>query len=286
MNPDVGLVLEGGAMRGLFTAGVLDVLMQNGIFIPTVIGVSAGAAFGCNYKSGQIGRALRYNLRFCRDKRYCSVRSLIKTGDIYGAEFCYYTIPDELDLFDKEAFNSSPMEFWVVATDVLTGQPVYKQLDKVDGDCMEWIRASASMPMVSRPVRVGGHILLDGGMSDSIPLRFMNAKGHEKNVVVLTRPRDYFKGASNTVIPGLLMSRYPAMLDAMNNRHAMYRCQREYVFAQEAAGRAFVICPDRALDVGHTEHDPVKLKAAYDEGRRIMLREFEGLMSFLNKQST
>lgn len=271
-------------MRGLFTVGVLDVLMENGIYIPTVVGVSAGAAFGCNYKSGQIGRALRYNLRFCRDKRYCSIRSLIWTGDIYGAEFCYYTIPDELDLFDKEAFNSSPMEFWIVATDVLTGKPIYKRLDKVDADCMEWIRASASMPMVSRPVTVGGHILLDGGMSDSIPLRFMTGLGHERNVVVLTRPRDYVKSPSGSLMPRVLLHRYPAMVKTMRERHAMYRCQRDYVFAQEAAGRAFVICPDRALEVGHTEHDPVRLKAAYDEGRRVMLRELGGLKVFLNDQ--
>ena len=138
-----GLVLEGGAMRGMFTAGVTDVMMEHGVKFDGMIGVSAGAAFGCNYKSNQIGRAIRYNLRFCRDKRYCSMRSLIKTGDMYGAKFCYHEIPDKLDLFDKEAFNSSDMEFYVVCTDIYTGRAVYKKCEKADNDCYEYIRASS-----------------------------------------------------------------------------------------------------------------------------------------------
>ena len=281
MNPDIGLVLEGGAMRGLFTVGVLDVLMEHGIYIPSVIGVSAGAAFGCNYKSQQPGRALRYNLRFCKDKRYCSIRSLIRTGNLYGAEFCYYTIPDELDLFDRKTYDSSPMQFTVVATDVLTGKPVYHTIDRVGDDGMEWIRASASMPMASRPVKVGGQILLDGGMSDSIPLRYMNEHGHSHNVVVLTQPRSYQKPAANPLPLKLFLRRYPAMIEVMTNRHLMYRYERDYVFAEEAAGRAFVICPDAPLSVGRIEHDPEKLRGAYDEGRRIALRQLDELKTFL-----
>lgn len=278
---DTGLVLEGGAMRGLFTMGVLDTFLKNDIIIPNVVGVSAGAAFGCNYKSQQIGRALRYNLKYCRDKRYCSLWSLIRTGDLFGAEFCYKTLPFELDPFDCLTFDTSSMKFYVVCTDVLTGKPVYHRLDKVDDSCMDWIRASASMPMVSRPVTVGGYTLLDGGMSDSIPLKFMQDQGCEKNVVILTQPRDYVKAPVNTLPFRLLLHRYPAMIETMKNRHAMYAFQRSYVFEEEKRGDTFVICPEKPLGISHTEHDPDRIQAVYDEGVRTAEGCLRSLKSFL-----
>lgn len=167
-----GMVLEGGAMRGLYTAGVLDVLMENGIYTDGAVGVSAGAAFGCNYKSRQIGRSLRYNCKYCRDPRYISLLSLIRTGDLYNAQFCYYEIPEKLDPFDTAAFAASPMEFYVVATDVTTGKPAYHLCRDGGRDDIEWMRASASMPLVSRVVEIGGGLYLDGGISDSIPLEW------------------------------------------------------------------------------------------------------------------
>lgn len=281
MRKDIGLVLEGGAMRGLFTMGVLDVFMENGVIIPSVVGVSAGAAFGCNYKSGQIGRVLRYNLKYCGDKRYCSALSLLRTGDLYGAEFCYRTLPFELDPFDVEAYDISPMAFWVVATDVLTGKPVYRRLDVVDDDCMDWMRASASMPIVSRPVNVGGHVLLDGGMSDSIPLRFMEGQGCKRNVVILTQPRSYVKRPGSMLPYRAFLRKYPAMIKTMQNRPAMYRCQRDYVFAQEATGSVFVICPDEPLPIAHTEHDPLKIAYVYEIGRQTALRQLDALKAFV-----
>jgi predicted patatin/cPLA2 family phospholipase len=168
----LGIVLEGGAMRGLFTAGVLDVLMENGIVCDGMVGVSAGATFGCNYKSKQIGRTLRYNLKYCRDKRYCSFSSLIKTGDLYGADFCYRQIPNELDIFDTKAFLENPMEFYIVCSDIDSGKPLYYKYEKSDDRDLEYMRASASMPLVSRIVEIDGKRLLDGGMTDSIPLQF------------------------------------------------------------------------------------------------------------------
>ena len=274
---NTGLVLEGGAMRGLFTMGVLDTFLKNDIIIPNVVGVSAGAAFGCNYKSRQIGRALRYNLRYCGDWRYCSMRSLIRTGDLFGAEFCYKTLPFELDPFDCLTFDTTSMDFWVVCTDVLTGKPVYHRIDRVDDTCMDWIRASASMPMVSRPVTIGSRTLLDGGMSDSIPLKFMTDKGIHKNVVILTQPRDYVKSPAKTLPLKLLLHKYPAMLRTMKDRHTMYAFQRAYVFEQEKQGSAFVICPEKPLAISRTEHDPDRIRAVYDEGVRIA----EALLPFL-----
>ncbi len=282
MAAKIGLVMEGGAMRGMFTAGVIDVFMENGVDFAAAVGVSAGAAFGCNIKSRQIGRVIRYNKKYCADKRFCSVESLMKTGDLYGADFCYREIPEELDIFDKEEFERNPMEFYVVCTDVLTGEPVYHRLDKVDDECYEWMRASASMPMVSRPVSVGGRILIDGGMSDSIPLLFMQRQGFERNVVILTQPRSYVKEPSNKLLLRVGLADYPAMIKVMEDRHIMYRCERDYVFECEKRGDTFVICPDDYLPVKHMEHDPEKLQAAYDEGRRTALREFDAVKEFVS----
>ncbi|MBQ1638124.1 MAG: patatin family protein [Ruminococcus sp.] len=280
-NKNTGLVLEGGAMRGLFTAGVIDVLMENGIEFPAFVGVSAGAAFGCNYKSRQIGRALRYNKRFCRDPRYCSFRSLFKTGDVFGAQFCYHEVPNTLDPFDGKAFNENPMAFYLVASDVETGKPFYKRLDRADDTAYEWIRASASMPIVSRVVELDGKKFLDGGVTDSIPLAFMERQ-YDRNVVVLTRPRDYQKQpASKLWLYRLTLRKYPNMLRAVRERHLMYNEQRAHVFAQEKAGKAFVICPDKPLEVGRMEHDPEQLQKAYDTGRQTALRQLGALKRFM-----
>lgn len=280
-NKNTGLVLEGGAMRGLFTAGVIDVLMENGIEFPAFVGVSAGAAFGCNYKSRQIGRALRYNKRFCRDPRYCSFRSLFKTGDVFGAQFCYHEVPNTLDTFDVKAFDENPMAFYLVASDVETGTPFYKKIDHADDTAYEWIRASASMPIVSRVVELDGKKFLDGGVTDSIPLAFMERQ-YDRNVVVLTRPRDYQKQpASKLWLYRLTLRKYPNMLRAVRERHLMYNEQRAHVFAQEKAGKAFVICPDKPLEVGRMEHDPEQLQKAYDTGRQTALRQLEALKRFI-----
>ncbi|MBQ1601674.1 MAG: patatin family protein [Ruminococcus sp.] len=280
-NKNTGLVLEGGAMRGLFTAGVIDVLMENGIEFPAFVGVSAGAAFGCNYKSRQIGRALRYNKRFCRDPRYCSFRSLFKTGDVFGAQFCYHEVPNTLDTFDVKAFDENPMAFYLVASDVETGTPFYKKIDHADDTAYEWIRASASMPIVSRVVELDGKKFLDGGVTDSIPLAFMERQ-YDRNVVVLTRPRDYQKQpASKLWLYRLTLRKYPNMLRAVRERHLMYNEQRAHVFAQEKAGKAFVICPDKPLEVGRMEHDPEQLQKAYDTGRQTALRQLGALKRFM-----
>ena len=208
----IGLVLEGGAMRGLFTAGVLDVMMENGISFDGVIGVSAGACFGCNLKSGQIGRVIRYNKRFANDPRYCSWSSLIRTGDLFNADFCYGKLPLELDVFDAAAYAANPMEFHVVATDCATGKPVYRRLDVADETAFRWIQASASMPLVSRPVRIDGGEYLDGGLSDGIPLKHFESIGYGRNIVITTRPRGYRKVPSwKAAVMRPFLRRYPAV---------------------------------------------------------------------------
>ena len=278
----VGLVLEGGAMRGLFTAGVIDVFMENGIEFDAVVGVSAGAAFGVNIKSHQIGRALRYNLKYCKDKRYCSMHSLIKTGDMFGAEFCYHTLPEKLDKFDTETYDNSPMKFYCVCTDVMSGKAVYHLCDKANYETYEWIRASASMPLVSNIVKIGDDLLLDGGIADSIPLSFMQNEGYQKNVVVLTQPKNYIKG-KNKMMPLIRnkLGQYSNLVKAVDERHIIYNKTTRFVKEQEALGRAFVIRPEDSLPVGRVEHNPTKLQKTYDIGRKAAFDCLDELQKFM-----
>lgn len=278
----IGLVMEGGAMRGLFSAGVIDVLMENGIRFDGMIGVSAGAAFGCNYKSNQPGRVIRYNLRYCRDPRYCSIRSLFKTGDLFGADFCYHELPDRLDIFDADTFEKSPMEFYVVCTDVQTGKPVYRKCDTASYNDLEWMRASASMPLASKAVEVDGYKLLDGGIADSIPLRYFETIGYVNNVVILTQPRDYFK-TKNKLMPvmKIALKKYPAVIKSAAERHKAYNSTKKYIFDAEKQGRAFIMCPDAKLPIGRIEHNPEKLRNVYNLGRRCAERKLESLKRFL-----
>lgn len=279
-----GLVLEGGAMRGMFSAGVMDVLMENGINFDGMVGVSAGAVFGCNYKSGQIGRTIRYNMKYIKDPRYCSVRSLIKTGDMFGREFCYHTIPYELDIFDNDTFVKNPLEFYVVITDINTGKAVYKRIDSADQKGLKYMQASASMPLVSKPVVINGKEYLDGGITDSVPLEFFIQKGYNKNLVILTQPKGYIK-SKNSLIPlmKLKLRKYPKLIEAMTNRHIMYNKQTEYTEKMAQKGKAFIIRPSEKLPIGRLEKNPETLKAVYDSGRAEALKNLDKITEYLNK---
>lgn len=278
-----GLVLEGGAQRGLFSAGVIDVMMEHGITFDGLVGVSAGAAFGCNYKSRQPGRVIRYNKRFAKDWRFCSLKSWIKTGDLFGGEFDYHYIPDNLDIFDTGTFDANPMEYYAVCTDMETGEPVYKLLMRHGYECYEWIRASSSMPLASRIVEVGGRKLLDGGIADSIPLEFFERRGYDRNVVVLTQPLGYVK-KPNRFLPlfRLQLSRYPKFIHAAAVRHEMYNSQVAFVQQREAEGKAFVIRPKAILPIKHLSHDPELMQRVYDEGRKAMEERMDELKAFLS----
>ena len=279
-----GLILEGGAMRGLFTAGILDVFTEKGIKFDGMIGVSAGAVFGCNFKSAQAGRTLRYNVKYCKDPRYCSYRSLIKTGDLYGADFCYNKIPFELDVFDNDAFAANPMEFHVGCTDVVTGKPVYRKIDVCDRESLEWMRASASMPLVSRIVEVGGKKMLDGGISDSIPIKYFESIGYDRNVVVLTQPRGYVK-QRNKMLPIVkaTLGKYPGIYEAMKIRHEMYNETTAYIAEKEKKGEILVIRPKAPLPTGHIEHDAENLRQAHRLGVEAANENIEKIVQFLSK---
>jgi predicted patatin/cPLA2 family phospholipase len=281
-----GLVLEGGAMRGLFTAGIIDVMMEAGVEPDGLIGVSAGAAFGCNYKSRQPGRAVRYNTRFAKDPRYSGLRSLIKTGDYFNAEFGYHIVPKEYDIFDTEAFEQNRLVFVFVCTDVMTGEAVYHQMDRVTFDELEWLRASASMPLASKVVEVGGRKLLDGGVADSIPLAYFERIGYERNVVILTQPEGYVK-EPNRLMPlmRLALRKYPKMLEAIENRHLMYNQELEYVRLAEREGRCLVIRPDEKLPIGHISHDQENMRRVYEIGRRKGEKHLDQIIDFYSNHN-
>ena len=279
-----GLIMEGGAMRGMFTAGVTDVFMENGIEFDGGIGTSAGAAFGCNYKSKQIGRALRYNKKYCDDKRYVSAESFFKTGNLYSEDFCYHEIPEVLDQFDFETFNNNPMDFYCTCTNVETGLAVHHRYDKERDDFnsfLEWVRASCAMPLLEQIVEIDGLKLLDGGVGDSVPVRFMEELGYDRNVVILTQPLDFVK---KKIKYGLLAKtvykQYPKLTEAMLNRHERYNECYEYIRNKEARGELMVVRPPEALNISISNKSE-KLQRVYDIGRREGQESLERVREFL-----
>jgi predicted patatin/cPLA2 family phospholipase len=280
-NEKRGLVLEGGAMRGLWTAGVIDVMMEHDIWPDGLIGVSAGAAFGCNYKSRQVGRAIRYNTKYARDSRYSGLKSWLTSGNYYNAEFGYHTMPKELDVFDDDAFNKNPMAFYVVCTDVLTGSPVYQLLSEATEETYDWIRASASMPLASKVVELQGRKLLDGGVADSIPLEYFESIGYRRNVVILTQPAGYQKEHNKLMaLMRLSLRHYPKMIEAMDKRHLMYNRQLQYVAQAEQEGRCLVIRPEDKIPIGHISHDASQMRLVYEQGRRVGEKYLDRIKAF------
>lgn len=269
-------------MRGMFSAGVMDVLMENNINFDEIVGVSAGAVFGCNYKSKQIGRTIRYNKKYIRHPEYCSLRSLIKTGDMFGRDFCYRKIPFELDPFDNLTFMSDPAMFYVVVTDINTGKAVYKQVDSTEGEGLEYMRASASMPLVSKPVEIEGKEYLDGGITDSVPLEFAIKNGAGKSLVILTQPKGYIK-KKNSLIPlmKLRLKKYPKLIEAMANRHIIYNNQVEFAENAEKEGKALIIRPSDKLPIGRLEKNPDTLQYVYDLGRTEALKNLDKIKAYL-----
>lgn len=280
-----GLVMEGGAMRGMFTAGVIDVMMEHGIEFDGAIGVSAGAAFGCNYKSRQIGRVIRYNTRFCQDKRYGGFRVLLKTGDYYSKEFCYDEVPHKHDPFDYDTYERNPMEFYVVCTDVDTGRAEYHKYENRHDHALDWIRASASMPLVSRMVEIDGRRYLDGALADSIPVDYFESIGYDRNVVILTRPEGYRMEADSLLpLMKLRYRRFPRLLDAIQTRHVVYNATLQKIARRERAGELLVIRPPMALPISRTEKDPEKLRAVYEIGRQTAEKRLKEIRGFLEKK--
>lgn len=278
-----GLVLEGGGLRSLFSEGVFDVMLQNDICFDGMIGVSAGASIGCNFKTRQIGRGLRYNTNFAKDPKYISFRNFIKTGDMVSKDYGYHVIPTQLDIADKATFLSNPMEFHLVCTDVLTGKAVYRQVTDIDYDGLEWMRASSSMPIVSRPVRIGEYLLLDGGMTDSIPLQYFQSIGYGKNIVILTQPKGYKKQRTKLIpLFKVFCRKYPKVTEVMSRRHEMYNAQLDYIASEEKKGNTMVICPNDVLPIGRLEMNTEKMNNIYNMGHATGKRLLPSIVDFLS----
>ena len=278
-----GLVLEGGAMRGMFTCGVIDVMMENNINFDGLSGVSAGAIFGCNYKSRQIGRGLRYNKKYGKDPRYCSIWSLLTTGDLYGEKFCYHEVMDVLDPIDKKTFEENTIDFYIVATDIENAVPRYYNCKTINDKSVSWIRASASMPLVSNVVKIDDYKLLDGGITDSIPYRIMEENGYNRNVIVLTQDFNFIKKQTSLLpIIKIMLRKYPKLVEAMAKRHIMYNKQIEEIKEKERKGEVLVIRPDVPLNISRTENNPNELERVYQIGRSIATKSIDKIKGFLS----
>ena len=277
----VALVLEGGAMRGLYTAGVLDVFMKNDIKANTIIGVSAGALFGINYKSKQIGRALRYNLKYARDKRYMGMYSLLTTGDVMNRDFCFNKLVYELDPFDIETFNNSEIEFYAVVTNMESGKAEYIEI-KDGGKDLEYLRASGSMPFVSNIVEINGNKYLDGAVADPIPFKKAIDMGYEKIIVVQTRPADYTK--TKSLLPfGLVYKRYPEFIKTAQNAYINYNETLDFIRKYENEGKIIVLRPSEKIKMRRVEKNLNKLQAIYDVGVKDCNENLTKLKEYIAK---
>lgn len=276
------LVLEGGAMRGMYTAGVLDTLMQNNIKFDAIIGVSAGALFGINYKSNQKGRAYRYNMRYINDKEYIGLYSYLTTGNIMNKSFCFDKLVNELDKFDYQAFKNNKTKFYVVVTNLLTGTPEYQELtDLNDQNQMEYLRASGSMQYVSKTVKINNNYYLDGATGDSIPIKYMEKLGFNKIIVVGTRPEGYQKQYKPQPSK-IFYKKYPKFIKALSNRPSMYNETIKYIEKKANNHEIIFIRPSQDLKVKRIEKNKKKLSSLYTLGQN----NTKEIISTINKYLT
>ena len=278
----IGLVLEGGGHRGIYTAGILDVFTQNNISFDGIMGVSAGCIHGVSFLSGQIGRSVRYTTRFCNNPSYMSFKSLIKTGDFFNVDFCYYKLPETLDPFDNDAFDKNPTPFYAVCSDVKTGKAVYHKCDSVRGEKIKWIQASASMPLAAKIVKIDEGEFLDGGITDSIPIKKMQELGYSKNIVILTQEAGYRK-KPNSLLPLIkrVYKKYPELINAIQNRHIIYNQQLDYLEEQEKLGNVIIIRPSQKPQAGRIEKDKEKILSTYNLGRNDAEKLLETVKNFI-----
>lgn len=274
-----GLVLEGGGMRGIYTAGVLDVFMEHGVTFDGVIGVSAGVIHGVSYVAGQKGRNIRYYKKYCNDRRFMSWYNLITTGDLVGKEFCYHELPDKLDPLDYDAFRQSETELYATCSNLETGRPEYLLMKDLKED-VEVMRASASLPYVSRIVHTRGMKLLDGGCTDSIPVFAFRKMGFRRLVVVETRHDEYEKEPEKNGLAAIFYHKYPRFIRALKQRHIIYNRTRERIRKLEQEGKIFVIRPSVELDIGRIKSSPEELQRIYDIGRQDAEKQLAAMLAW------
>ena len=280
---NTGLILEGGGMRGVYTAGVLDFFMEKDLYFKDCYAVSAGACHAISYFSKQRGRSIKVNLDYLHDKRYCSVNSLIKTGDMFGVDMIYNIIPNKLVLFDYDTYNKFDGNFYSVVTNCETGEAEYLRINDARKD-IDAVRASSSLPLWSRIVEINGKKYLDGGIWDSIPIRKSIEDGHEKNVVVLTRDKSYRKEKSKLLpVFKIKYKKYPKFLKAVENRYRVYNETLDFIDEEKKKNKAFVIQPKYHVSIGRLEKDKEKLRALYKQGYNDARDCYDDLIKFINE---
>lgn len=280
---EAGLVVEGGGMRGVYTAGVLDYFMEKNLYFHDCYGVSAGACHISSYVSKQIGRSIKVTLDYINDKRYCSVNSLIKTGDMFGVEMLYDLIPNKLELYDYDTFNKFKGNFYSVVTNCKTGKAEYIKIKDMKKDIIA-VRASSSLPLLSRIVEINGEKYLDGGITDSIPIKKSIKDGHKKNVVILTRDKTYRKSKPKFLsFLKFKYKKYPNLVKAIENRYKMYNETLDFLEEEKAKNKVFIIQPKLPVKISRIEKDKDKLKALYDQGYEDAKELYEDLMKFLEE---
>ena len=278
----IGLVLEGGAMRGLFTAGVLDIFLDNNVEVTDVVGVSAGTLFGVNYVSKQRGRALRYNLKYINDKRYMNVKSWLKTGNLINKDFTYYKLPFQLDVFDNKTFKESPINFFATVTNIETGEAEFIKIEDAYKQ-METLRATSALPFISEIIEVGDKKYLDGGITNSIPVDFFEKQDFDKVIVILTRPITYRKEKTTGIQYKMFYKKYPRLVEKLENRYKEYNDTVDKIVKLEKEGKLFVIRPSENITIKRLEKDVEKLQKVYDLGLKDGNNIIEDLKQYLEK---
>ncbi|MBQ7905045.1 MAG: patatin family protein [Spirochaetaceae bacterium] len=279
----IGLVLEGGGHRGIYTAGILDSFAENKISFDGIMGVSAGCVHGASFLSGQIGRSIRYTTKYCDNSNYMGIGSLITTGNFFNEKFCYYDLPQILDPFDNDTFDKNQTQFFAVCTDVKTGSAIYHECETLKGEKIKWLQASASMPLVSKIIKIEDNLLLDGGIADSIPIKKMQELGFEKNIVILTQEAGYRKNP-NSLLPiiKLVYKKYPKLIEAIENRHIIYNQQLEFLEEQEKLGNVIIIRPSEKPTASRTEKDKEKILETYNLGKKDALSIIKNIIEYTN----
>lgn len=277
------LVLEGGGLRGIYTAGVLDEMFKDKIKIDAIIGVSMGALIGINYKSKQPERAIRYNLRYCNDKRYMGFRSFLKTGNIANKEFAYYKIPNELDKFDYDTYKKTKIKMYVTVTNLETGEAEYIEI-KDAKDNIEYFRATSSIPGVSKIVEIDGKKYLDGGIADSIPVKKALDLGYDRVIVVLTRPIEYRKKETEMKWLQSRYKKYPKFMKTISKRNKSYNEKVEKIIKLEKEGKVFCIRPSKRVNIKRIEKNERIILEQYNLGKRDYLDSKEELLKFVKRK--
>ncbi|GLB60960.1 patatin-like phospholipase family protein [Cytobacillus sp. NCCP-133] len=279
-----GLVLEGGGMRGVYTAGVLEFFLEKHMFFPYIIGVSAGACNAASYVSRQHGRNQKVTIGYVNHPDYISYKNLFLKKELFGMDLIFDKIPNELDPFDFQAFTAAQENFIIGTTDCKTGEPVYFNKESYARDILTIIRASSSLPFMAPIINFAGKALMDGGISDPIPIKKAIKDGVEKSVIILTRNKGYRKKKSSlSKLTRYFYKEYSGLINAIENRYKIYNETLDYIEQLENEGKVFIIRPEQELQVGRVERSPIKLTQLYEQGYDDAFRLYDELGAWISQ---